>query len=157
MINLFRGENYFLSNMYPVNILFNGITFKSSEHLYQAHKAIYLIDFENIVNCEKGVETKKIAKEMQRNKRIRKDFHEIKDHVMTVAVLLKFGQNKDIKEKLLATGIEMLIEGNYWHDNYWGNCTCDKCKHILGVNRLGKTLMSIRTILSFQQNLLTKS
>ena len=20
-----------------------------------------------------------------------------------------------------------IIEGNYWHDVYWGQCTCEKC------------------------------
>lgn len=37
-----------------------------------------------------------------------------------------------------------IVEGNYWHDNYWGNCTCDKCKNIEGQNKLGKILMKIR-------------
>ena len=42
----------------------------------------------------------------------------------------------------------MLIEGNYWHDNYWGNCLCPKCKEIEGQNQLGKILMKVRSTLS---------
>ena len=44
-----------------------------------------------------------------------------------------------LKERLLKTGKEELVEGNTWHDNYWGNCTCEKCKNIAGQNKLGKS------------------
>ena len=50
----------------------------------------------------------------------------------------------ELKEKLLATGDEYLEEGNYWHDNYWGNCHCEKCADITGQNKLGILLMKIR-------------
>ena len=56
----------------------------------------------------------------------------------------KFTMNESLKERLLATGDEELVEGNEWHDNYWGNCTCDNCKDIPGRNQLGKTLMKVR-------------
>ena len=47
--------------------------------------------------------------------------------------------------KLLATGEEELIEGNYWHDTCWGVCNCAKCGD-KGENRLGKLLMEVRTL-----------
>jgi hypothetical protein len=37
----------------------------------------------------------------------------------------------------------MLIEGNWWHDNFYGSCTCNKCVN-KGENNLGKILMKIR-------------
>jgi predicted NAD-dependent protein-ADP-ribosyltransferase YbiA (DUF1768 family) len=52
--------------------------------------------------------------------------------------------DKYMSDLLLNTGDEELIEGNYWHDNYWGNCTCSKCKDIEGQNKLGKILMKVR-------------
>ena len=61
---------------------------------------------------------------------------------------LKFTQNQEIKEKLLATGNSILIEGNYWHDNFWGNCLCSKCKYIKGRNNLGKILMKRRVVVT---------
>ena len=38
------------------------------------------------------------------------------------------GQEVDLlpesfRQQLIDTGDAMLIEGNWWHDNYWGNCT----------------------------------
>ncbi len=37
-----------------------------------------------------------------------------------------------------------IVEYNHWHDNFWGDCLCDRCKHIDGENMLGKMLMAIR-------------
>ena len=37
-----------------------------------------------------------------------------------------------------------LIEGNHWHDNRWGDCTCERCSAKEGQNWLGKILMEIR-------------
>lgn len=53
-------------------------------------------------------------------------------------VKAKFLQNKEIKEKLLLTGNEELIEGNTWGDRIWGTVNG------VGENRLGKILMQVR-------------
>jgi len=42
----------------------------------------------------------------------------------------------------------MKIKRCSWHDNYWGNCYCFKCKDIKGVNKLGEPLMDIRSRLA---------
>lgn len=62
---------------------------------------------------------------------------------------LKFNQ-PEFREKLLLTQDEDLIEGNWWHDNIWGDCSCPKCKDIPGKNRLGILLMEIRSQLQNQ-------
>ena len=51
----------------------------------------------------------------------------------------------ELAEKLLTTGDAYLEEGNRWHDNRWGNCTCERCSAKEGQNQLGKILMNIRT------------
>jgi predicted NAD-dependent protein-ADP-ribosyltransferase YbiA (DUF1768 family) len=47
---------------------------------------------------------------------------------------------------LLATGDRDLIEGNTWHDNFWGVCSCPKCTFppIPQTNWLGKILVEER-------------
>ena len=62
---------------------------------------------------------------------------------MYQALWLKFSI-PTLREKLLATDNEELVEGNTWHDNTWGECSCERCKDIKGQNRLGKMLMQIR-------------
>jgi len=49
-----------------------------------------------------------------------------------------------LKQQLLATGKEELIEGNYWYDNSWGCCSCEICD-TRGMNNLGKLLMKFRS------------
>lgn len=53
-------------------------------------------------------------------------------------VLAKFTQNPELLDKLKATGDAILIEGNYWHDTFWGVCEGK------GKNYLGKIIMKIR-------------
>jgi hypothetical protein len=55
---------------------------------------------------------------------------------------------------LISTGDAELIEGNTWHDNFWGRCRCrgafGNCPRITsaegpeGLNWLGKVLMETR-------------
>ena len=74
---------------------------------------------------------------------LRPDWEKVKDGVMLDILRIKFSK-PDLKQMLLDTGDAYLIEGTTWHDNYWGNCTCDRCKNITGKNMLGKTLMQVR-------------
>jgi predicted NAD-dependent protein-ADP-ribosyltransferase YbiA (DUF1768 family) len=61
---------------------------------------------------------------------------------MRKLVLSKFLLSAGLRERLLATKNMMLIEGNDWHDTYWGVCLGR------GQNMLGKILMSVREELS---------
>lgn len=64
--------------------------------------------------------------------------------VMLNCIRLKFRQHPKLKKKLLGTGDAVLIEGNTWHDNIWGDCSCPKCWNIEGKNLLGRILMQVR-------------
>ena len=70
--------------------------------------------------------------------------HVINHKIMWAALSMKFTQHPEIKEKLVSTKDFELIEGNTWHDNYWGDCHCSRCKKIIGQNMLGTMLMEIR-------------
>ncbi|EDN65374.1 conserved hypothetical protein [Beggiatoa sp. PS] len=51
--------------------------------------------------------------------KLRKDWESIKDNIMREAVLAKFRSHDDIKQLLLDTGKEKLVE-NAPSDYYWG-------------------------------------
>ena len=139
MINKFDGEYAFLSNFYDVSVVYNGITYKNTEAAFQAQKTTSIskrLEFANFTASQSKKEGRKLA--------LRQDWEEVKEQVMYEICLAKFTQNEDLKMKLLSTDGHHLIEGNYWHDNTWGNCTCEKCKNIVGENKLGKILMQIR-------------
>ena len=75
---------------------------------------------------------------------IRADWEQIRPVIMEFLLRQKFDQLA-LKEKLIDTGDQELIEDNHWHDNYWGDCSCKKCENIPGKNNLGKLLMQIRS------------
>jgi predicted NAD-dependent protein-ADP-ribosyltransferase YbiA (DUF1768 family) len=50
-----------------------------------------------------------------------------------------------LAKHLVDTGDAYLVEGNTWHDQVWGDCTCGRpsCA-VPGKNYLGKLLMELR-------------
>lgn len=139
MITSFNGEYSFLSNFYPCQIEYYGVKYPTSEHAFQAAKTHNIMQKEAI----KKADTPGKAKRLGRKVEIRSDWEEVKDQVMYEIILNKF-KNKEMKAKLLATNNEQLVEGNYWHDNYWGSCACLKCWQKPKENKLGKILMRVR-------------
>ena len=138
-IDKFRNQYYFLSNFYPCQINYKGIIYPSVEHAFQAAK---VISYRTKIKISQ-IENPGSAKSYARKCKIRKDWEKIKVAVMSDILLLKF-QDKSLFQQLKNTGNKYIEEGNYWHDNFWGNCYCQKCKKINGKNILGKILMTIR-------------
>jgi ribA/ribD-fused uncharacterized protein len=140
VINNFDGEYAFLSNFYESPFIYKGITYPTAEHAFQAAKTLNPIEKRRIALAE----TPGQAKRLGRTCALRGDWEKIKYTIMTEIVREKFYSSSELANKLLATGDELLEEGNTWHDNIWGNCSCNKCIKIVGQNHLGKILMEIR-------------
>lgn len=140
MIDRFEGEFEFLSNFSdsPIEIALE--KFPTVEHAFQAFKAERKEDFIQIQHAS----TPGMAKRLGRRVQIRPDWENIKLNVMEACLRRKF-MIPELRDKLLMTEDKILIEGNWWHDNFWGDCKCEKCQTILGRNNLGKLLMKIRT------------
>jgi ribA/ribD-fused uncharacterized protein len=139
MISVFDGKYAFLSNFYESPITHDGITYPTNEHFFQAMKTLDINEKKKIA----AASTPGQSKRMGRTVTLRSDWEAVKSYYMELGLRLKF-QNSDLAEKLIATGDEELVEGNTWHDNCWGNCTCEQCANKPGENRLGKLLMEIR-------------
>ena len=69
---------------------------------------------------------------------LRADWEDVKDSIMYRAVLRKFETHDDVRQRLVDTDDEELVE-NARGDYYWG-CGADGT----GQNRLGKILMDVR-------------
>lgn len=141
-ISEFKGDYRYLSNFYPCEIWVKGKCWPSSEHLYQAMKSTD----GNVQEVIRQFPFKGL-KAMGNDITLRPDWDKVKDDLMYRIVKQKFKQNPDIREQLCSTSVD-LIEGNYWHDNYWGDCFCKKCIDIQGRNKLGQILMRVRAELS---------
>lgn len=139
MIDCFDGEFAFLSNFYEHPIQYNGIVYPTNEHFFQAMKSLKEDERKMIA----AAPTPGKAKRLGRAITLRADWETVKYDVMLMGLRLKFC-DKELREKLRKTGDEMLIEGNYWHDNTWGDCSCERCCTIRGRNELGRLLMQVR-------------
>ena len=133
MIDSFRGSYGFLSNFYLIPIEYEDIIYPSVEHAFQAAKTVSVYQRAGIL----GQSTSASAKRMGKQVTLRPNWEDIKIRVMESLVKQKF-RDGDLKEKLLATGNEELIEGNWWGDTFWG------IYKGRGFNYLGKILMKIR-------------
>ena len=139
MINCFDGKYAFLSNFYESPCDFEGILYPTVEHAFQAAKTLDRHERLKIA----AAETPGKAKRMGRSVTLRPDWEEVKTDVMRECLRSKF-RFAPLGIGLINTDDEELVEGNTWHDNCWGNCTCEQCANKPGENRLGKLLMEIR-------------
>ncbi len=142
IVESLRGENRWLSNFYPCMINYNGETFPSTEHAYQAYKTEDPLWREAI----RIAPTPAIAKQKGMKAPLCSDWEDIKDSIMLDVLRLKF-QDVTLRDKLLETYPKYIIEGNVWHDNHFGVCLledCDKCRDKKGKNILGHLLMKVR-------------
>lgn len=139
MIDSFRNEYFFLSNYSCSPFYIDNVLFPTMEHYFQTSKASNQKDYLFIANAPTPGDAKRLGRRIQ----LRHDWEKVKDNVMLIGLRKKFA-NPELRDLLLATGDEELVEGNYWHDNEWGNCTCPRCKNIPGKNKLGKLLMQVR-------------
>lgn len=133
-IDRFEGEYEFLSNFSESLIIYERLFYSTVEHAYQAAKTL---DFEKRELISKA-KNPDVAKSMGRKLQLRNDWEEIKLNIMLTLVRKKFYYIKDLKKKLLDTSDNILIEGNYWKDTFWGVCDGK------GENHLGKILMQVR-------------
>lgn len=137
-ITKFRGRNYFLSNFYDAPVKYQGLYYQNDEAAFQSAKVIGTKQ-DNLRKTFTSLKPND-AKRKGRNVILRPDWEKVKDQIMYDIVYDKFTRNKDLKAKLLATGDAELVEGNTWHDTYWGYDFAKKC----GKNKLGKILMQVR-------------
>jgi len=83
------------------------------------------------------------AKRMGTDTAERSDWYKFNIPLMGFLLVLKFS-DPDLKRLLLDTGDQELFEGNTWHDNFWGGCSCKECSKLEKLNLHGKLLMQVR-------------
>ena len=137
-IESFSGEYRFLSNFWPCLVALDGTLYPSVEHAYQAAKTLDPEERASVRNADGPYKAKKAGRAVI----LREDWGDVKLDVMADLVYQKF-QHPELREKLLATGNQELIEGNHWKDFFWGVCNGK------GQNHLGRILMDVRSQLDY--------
>lgn len=150
MIRSFTGKYEMLSNFARIPVEYEGITYPTSEHAFQAAKVVGDdAARQNIASLPGPRDAKKAGKKVA----LRPDWEQAKYDVMVEILRDKFSlRNPQAREILLSTGDEQLVEGNTWHDNCWGDCSCPKCKDKPGRNLLGTALMQVRDEIRTSEN-----
>lgn len=132
-IETFDKKHRFLSNFFEAPVVYEGITYNNNEAAFQAAKVLSNKERESFKDLPPNK-----AKSKGRRVKLRKDWEQVKDQVMYDCVKDKFTRNPELGKKLVETGDDELIEGNWWGDTYWGVCEG------VGQNKLGKILMRVR-------------
>lgn len=125
----------YMSNYYKARFFIYSRWWDTIEHAYQAQKCALATEYDAIHQTKKANDARLLGQKVQ----MREHWDDIhKDRVMEECVRAKFLQHKNLRDQLMATGDEELIEDSPvdWH---WG-CGADGT----GKNMLGQILMKIR-------------
>lgn len=126
----------YMGNFYRARMFIYGRWWNWVEAPYQAEKSLDRAEQDLIWQVKKPME----ARDLGQKVKMRDGWDLVKDMVMYDCVMAKFLQHKDIRDQLMATGDEDLIEDTTTsNDMYWG-CGADGT----GRNQLGQTLMRVR-------------
>ena len=134
MIDSFSGKYRFLSNFWPCHVTRNGFTYPSVEHAYQAAKTTDPVEHAYIMTAYSAGQAKSYGRQIRN---LRSDWNDVRIGIMQELLQQKFS-DLQLRTKLENTASEVLVEGNYWGDTFWGMCRG------VGQNHLGKLLMEIR-------------
>lgn len=142
VIDKFVGEWEWLSNFSPHPLVLHDGVYRTLEHAYQASKTLSMLERDLVRNTETPGKAKRFGRFVE----LRPDWESFKYQAMDDLLYEKFvTQHPYLGIKLFETGRVILVEGNTWHDNVWGDCRCDRvaCSEP-GTNALGQLLMQLR-------------
>jgi len=132
VIESFSGEHRFLSNFWPATVQFDGETYPSVEHAYQAAKTSDRAARRTVREAPGPAAAKRLGATVP----LDPGWDEHRIPVMRDLLRQKFA-HPELGARLLGTGSTVLIEGNDWGDRFWG-------VDGTGTNHLGNLLMAER-------------
>lgn len=130
----FRCEYKWLSNFELAEVELDGIKYPSTEHAYQAAKTLD----PSLREAIRAASTPGKAKRLGNEVKLRSNWDHIKISIMHDLVRQKFMNHPHLRERLILTGRQHLVEGNTWGDVFWGVYQGE------GENHLGRILMDVR-------------
>jgi len=128
-----RGEYKWLSNFGEGDASYDGVTYHTAEHAYQAAKTLDPDERQQILNAPSPRKAKQLGMKVT----LRPGWDHMRVSVMRQVLYSKFA-NPELKQQLLDTGDATLTEGADWGDNFWGKVDDQ------GADWLGRLLMEIR-------------
>lgn len=139
VINFYRTRDLpygVFSNFAKYPITIENKVWPTSEHYFQAQKFAGTPHEEEVRNAPSARDAADMGRD--RSRPLRKDWEEVKEQVMQLAVTAKFTQYPELRKLLVETGDAKLVEHTV-NDSYWGDGGDGS-----GKNRLGIILMNLR-------------
>lgn len=148
LIPFFANEYGFLSNFHASEVYLGGLIYATAEHAYQSCKTVDIGEKMTIKGCASPGQAKRYGQVIT----IVPNWDQIKRACMAQVLYAKFLQNPALIPQLLDTKDKILVEGNWWGDDYWGAVDYERTTDgiIRGANWLGRILMEVRN--NFSEN-----
>jgi N-glycosidase YbiA len=147
----FFGEYRPLSNMWLCKVVFEGVTYPSSENAYQAAKFSTVQPYAQRLRSQFVFMSPKRAKNLGQRIHLwaytEEEWQERKLSVMRQILWSKFYGNQKLGDFLLSTAGKHLEETNWWGDTFFGVAVYPDSSR-QGQNHLGRLLMETRRELS---------
>lgn len=143
VVDSFTGPWAGLSNFSPTPVTIDAVTYTTPEHAFNALKTLDPAEGAWVAEAP----TPGQAKARGRKVTLRPDWDTRVRHEVMAAVTEAKYTDPVARDLLLATGDALLVEGNHWHDQHWGDCTCPQHRSWPGTNHLGRALMRHRAVL----------
>ena len=140
VIDSFRGKFAFLSNFHPARIEYQGITYPTVEHAYQADKFHDRETKLMIAALKTPGDAKRAGKYRKMSGAAARKWDVDRVEIMMELVRIKFSRDPMRALLLGMTWDWKLVEGNWWGDKFWGV----DGKTGEGMNMLGEILMIVR-------------
>ena len=141
-ITSFSGRYAFLSNFSPASVYIligtKWVRCITVEHAYQASKTLDQDWRRKIISAPTAGDAKCLGQRAP----LVSYWPDVRTVVMLELLRQKFSRSAVFRRKLISTSNAHLVEGNHWHDNFWGACQCGQCWG--GQNWLGQLLMRVR-------------
>ena len=146
----FKGPLCCMSNMYPCKLIYQGITFKSTEQAYQWQRALDIgrVDVAlKMIKSVDGFEAKRLSNELEKA-RVAEWKEKNCIRVMTELIEAKFEQVEDFRQACIESTDAYLMETTF--DTFWGVGLLEEaaksCKldYLPGKNILGWIIMQVR-------------
>ena len=136
----YETSNFCFSNFSAHTVEFGGIKYSTVEHAYHAQKFTDTLLIDQIRDCGSPLEAWELSRQLK--PRVREGWDSVKVDILTEIIRSKADQHQEVRDALLATGTEEIIEINP-NDSFWGNGPDGN-----GQNNTGKILMKVREELS---------
>jgi ribA/ribD-fused uncharacterized protein len=146
-IDSFRGRYYFLANTDDSPLRWQGVDYPTAEHAFHAGKTLDQNLRQMIAAAPTWREAKAMGRKLQLHVSRTEWNNQVRHEVMAEVLAEKFAI-PSFRDRLIATGTALLIEGNTHHDQDWGDCSCPQDSSRPGANFLGKALMRQRELLN---------